>query len=508
MTQPHRTARNISIVSLAAFGQIVIQFLFQRILAGIYGAGEEADALAAALALPTLFAAIVTGSLGYVLVPDLVAKFGSQEMEGEGWKLASFLGLVTCLASLGFSCLLLGAAAPLCAWLYGELDTLQLDLIRRLLKILSIQVVLTGLISWAQAVHHSRHSFLLPALGGILGTGLTLTLAHLYGARGVVWLAWAINAGSILSVLLHVVPLLRRLGAPTAETKNLLRLCRLFWPLLLGAAFMRVDPLVDRVLAAKLAVIDPGAIAYINYAQRILMALLAIGTSGLSVVAFPQLAQRFDGEGQTGFAEHFSVAFRRLILMVVPIAIGFSGFSVWIVADLLEQGQFSHADSQVVGWLIVALMGMFVGGSCGELLARGYYVLGDTKTPTIIGTAAVAIGLGIKLMLFYAAGIWGIALGVSIYCIISATTMGYFLARRVESNMFASCRLFLIQASCATLFTCGICFSVYQIPGARTWVAAPVGAMTYFATLLAFGNSDARQLLTAIKMRLQPNTAR
>jgi putative peptidoglycan lipid II flippase len=503
MSQSHRTARNVSIVSLASLGQIVIQFLFQRVLARIYGAEADADALAAALALPTMFAAIVTGSLGYVLVPELVAKFKSQQTLREGWRLASFVGIVTGAASIAFSVVLWGAAQPLCGWLYGDLEASQLQLIARLLKILSIQVVLTGLISWAQAVHHSRHSFLLPAVGGVLGTGLSLALAQQYGVEGIVALAWAINAGSLVSVLIHIVPLLSRLGTPDVDFSNMIKLCRLFWPLLLGAAFMRIDPLVDRVLAAKLAVLDPGAIAYINYAQRILVALLAIGTSSLSVVAFPQLAQRLEGEGQVGFAAHFSIAFRRLLLMVVPIAIGFSMFSIRIVSDLLEQGQFTQQDSRVVGWLIVAMMGMFVGASCGELLARGYYVLGDTITPTVVGAVSVALGLALKLLLFQFVGIWGIALGVSGYCLISAMAMGYFLVRRVQSRMFEGCGLFLLHAIVGTIIACGICFLIYQVPGASTWVAAPIGALSYFAALLSMRNSDALQSVAAMKSKLE-----
>ena len=103
MTPEHRTARNVALVSVASFVQIVIQFLFQRVLAGWYGASVEADALAAALALPTMFAAIVTGSLCYVLVPELVIKFSptatsADARDGEpnraehaAWQLVSFM---------------------------------------------------------------------------------------------------------------------------------------------------------------------------------------------------------------------------------------------------------------------------------------------------------------------------------------------------------------------------------------------------------------------------------
>ena len=149
MTQVHRTARNVIVVSTASFAQIVVQFLFQRVLAGIYGADAEADALAAALALPTLFAAIVTGSLSYVLVPELVTKFRSATSQHEGWQLASFVGLVTSAVSLVFSYILWRYADSICGALYSELNPSQLQMTSNLLRILSLQVLLSGLISWA-----------------------------------------------------------------------------------------------------------------------------------------------------------------------------------------------------------------------------------------------------------------------------------------------------------------------------------------------------------------------
>ncbi len=454
MTRSQRTARNVMLVSTASLVQIIVQFLFQRVLAGAYGAGADADALAAALTLPTLFAAVVTGSLSYVLVPELVAKFHADDHSPDGWRMASFVGLLTSLISLVCSAVLWGCAEPICRMLYSTLADQPLLQTSELLRILSVQVLLSGLISWAQAIHHSRHVFLAPALGGVLGTAFTLAWAHRFGQEGISSLAWAINAGSLVSVSVHVLPLLRRLGAPRADVASLWRLATLFWPLLLGAVFLRLDPVIDRVLAARLASQDPGAIAYINYAQRILMALLAIGTSSLAVVAFPQLAQRFEGEGNSGFAEHFSLAFRRLILLVVPMAIGFSGFSVWIVQDLLQQGEFTAHDATMVGLLIVALMGMFVGSSCGELLARGFYVLGDTKTPTLVGAIALSSGLVVKFILFAWIEIWGIALGVSCYSLLSAGIMAWILARRSPDSVFAGCLAVFVQSLRSTLLDC------------------------------------------------------
>ena len=52
-----------------------VWFVFFSILASLYGTLEESDALAAALVIPTVLSAILTGSIAYVLIPELVAQF-------------------------------------------------------------------------------------------------------------------------------------------------------------------------------------------------------------------------------------------------------------------------------------------------------------------------------------------------------------------------------------------------------------------------------------------------
>ncbi len=500
MTQPHRTARNVFLVSAASLAQIVVQFLFQRVLAKTFGAAEASDALFAALVLPTMFAAIVTGSIGYVLIPELVARFKQGEKVAEAWQLASFVGLAMVAASTGFAAWLFWGASGISSWLYQEMDAAQQSLTGDLLKIVSIQVVLLGIISWAQAIYHSRHQFLLPALSGVVGTGVTLFLAYRYGGSGVTTIAWAINGGSVVSGLMHVVPLVSKLGFPQANTEHLWKLIRVFWPLLLGAAFLRVDPLIDRVLADRIG--DEGAISHVNFAHRFLTALLAIGTSSLAVVAFPQLAERLTTGGTRGLAEHFSLAFRRLLLLVIPMAIGVGTFSVWIVRDLLEGGLFTEEDSRVVGYLIACFMGLFVGASSGELFARAFFVLGDTKTPTAIGVVSLVLGLCMKVMLFQMLGIWGIALGVSIYFMGSSSCMAVFLARRITGSAFAGSGRIVCQATASSVVACGFCYLIYANNLGSTWVAAPTGAIVYFVCLLMLRNRDARQLLEVIHRRL------
>ena len=505
MTQGNRTALNMMLVSGASLLQIVNQFVFVGIFTAFHGATLDADAYLAAIGVSMVLTAVITGSLGYVLVPELSAQFESRDGDEKAWQLASFLGVITLAVSL-LATLWVYFGADAIARLFEEKTLGKQALIAGLLRILSVQVALNGLISWAQSVHHGRHQFFLPALAGVLGTGASIVFA-LLASRDITQIAWAINLGSLVCVMVNVLPIAAKLKLPFAENERMVGLLLRLWPLVLGSALIRVDPLVDRVLASEL---DDGSITNISLARTIILALLAVGTGSLSVVAFPQLAKRLANEGKDGLSDHLSLALRRLILLIVPVAIGFSAFHFRIISDLLVRGAFTSQDASTVAWLVVVYMGMFVGASAAELLARAFYVLGDTRTPTMIGAVSFLAGLGLKFLMFKSLdlGIWGIACSVSIYYLVTAIWLAAVLTQRVDRHIFKCNATYLFQAVLAALFACGCCYLIYSSTIGSTWVAAPVGALTYFAALLAFRNAEVWQLTEMLKNWLVKGAAR
>lgn len=492
MTNAERTTRNLVLLTAASGAQVVIQFLIQVVIAYHFGARADADSLAAALAVPTLLSAVISGSLGYVLVPELVACFSNVEGRSTGWRLAGITGAVTTGIALIMACVVIALAGPIVRWLYGHLAQDQQTMATGLLVTLAWQIPMSTVIGWSLSVHHSRHSFIIPALGGVCGTLASLVLAMTHGRWGIHWIAVAINVGAAVSAIIHVLPFAPQLRIGPIPQGHARRLLVALFPLVLGSIYLRIDPVVDRSLASYLS---EGSVAHLHYSQRIIVALLAISTSGLSVIAFPQLAGRLALEGRQGFVTHFAVAMRRLVLITVPIACGFSFFAVPVIGDLLERGRFTAEDSTVVGWLIVCFMGLFIGASWGELLARGFYTLGDTRTPTIVGAIALTIGLAAKWFSLSSLGVWGIASSTSLYFMLSALTMACLLVSKTNRGIFAGCARTLLSATVASLIACAVCLLPYTLSLGRTWVAAPLGAITYVSMLWLLWDDDARHLI-------------
>ncbi|MEM8735325.1 MAG: lipid II flippase MurJ, partial [Planctomycetota bacterium] len=195
MSPRHRTGLNLAIVSVASLVQIANQFLFLKLNAYLFGATEDTDSLFYALTLASAVAAMLSGTISYVLVPDLVAKFEQGE-ERRGWGLATFVGLLTLCISATASGLLAWFALPICQMLHVEVRPGQHIQEAGFLQVFCIQIVLLTMISWAQAVLHSRHQFFWAAAGGVVGTALQLVLLLSIGGQDVTAIAWAIVFGS------------------------------------------------------------------------------------------------------------------------------------------------------------------------------------------------------------------------------------------------------------------------------------------------------------------------
>jgi peptidoglycan biosynthesis protein MviN/MurJ (putative lipid II flippase) len=139
------------------------------------------------------------------------------------------------------------------------------------------------------------------------------------------------------------------------------------------------------------------------------------------------------------------------------------------------------------------------------MLARSFYVLGDTKTPTVVGIASLFAGWIIKWLLLDPLGAEGIAIGISAYYLLSATTMLGILVYRQGPKILTGAITATTRAVVASSVACAACLVVYWITILRTWGAAPVGVAVYGLVMLLLREPDVCEAARVLKQRLLPN---
>jgi putative peptidoglycan lipid II flippase len=475
----------VAFVTGLTFAQLLIQFATQLLLAKFFGAGGEMDAFVAALAPPVVIATILSGSLGYVLVPVFAERLTAAG-ERDAIAVSSQIGLYLTGLSGFATFLVAAAAASLIGLLCPGFATEKQQLAAELLQVLSGLIVANSLIAFLNAHFHCRRRFVWPAAAGVIGTLVTLGyVLSMHERQGIRAVAWGVLIGAVVTVIL-LLPLF---------TTHL----RSSWPLrwkmhdgTLGALYWRLDPLLDRFLGSYLSA---GSLAHLGYAWRLTTALMMIGTSGLSVVAFPAIAGHVAADRQQELRGEVAYGLRFLLFLLVPVVAGLAWFHEPVVRLLFERGKFTAADTQAVGLIVALYLGAVIGASFGDLLSRTLYALQDMRTPVVISTTVFTLAAALKVLVVGTTGAAGLAAATSLYYLLNVGALAAVLLRRLGPGIVAGCGGSLLRAAMASAVACGAAQVVIQIGLPLAVVAgAAAGAIVYWLAAMLLGDEFAVKL--------------
>jgi putative peptidoglycan lipid II flippase len=488
--------RSVALLTGLSLVQLLVQFATQLVLARFFGAASEMDALVAALAVPVVIAAIVAGSLGYVMVPV----YAEQVAAGRQREAALFVGQIgfyvlalSTLVAIGVAAL----AQPLAAMLFPGFSQSQLSLTASLLRVLSLLIVGNSLIAFLNAYYHCQRRFVWPAAAGVIGTLVTLAcIVALHKGQGIDAVAWGLVVGAAVTAALLMPRFVEQawqslslLVAPQPATR---RAMVLLMPLVLGAIYWRLDPLVDRWLGSYLSA---GSIAHLGYAWRLASALMMIGTSGLSIVAFPAIAAHAAAGQRTELNAEIAHALRLLAFLLVPMVVGLAFFAEPVVRLLFERGRFTAADTQAVATLLVLYLGVVVGGSVSDVLSRTLYAMHDTRLPVVVNTIVFTLAVGLKFLLVGQIAAAGLAAATSAYHLLNAAVLAMILQRRLGRDMLAGVGPSLVRCAASALVACLVAWLI-----GRSWTpfaatpAAISGALSYALLAWLLGDEFAGKL--------------
>jgi len=80
--------------------------------------------------------------------------------------------------------------------------------------------------------------------------------------------------------------------------------------------------------------------------------------------------------------------------------------------------------------VLVYMAGLLPCMALANALINGYYAKGDTRTPTKVGVCAYTLGMGVKVAGYYAGGIMGMAIAVSVYAVMYCMVLHIILEKQ------------------------------------------------------------------------------
>ncbi len=370
-----------------------------RMLAGRFGAGQELDIYFAAFRIPDfVFGIMIMGGLATVFLPVFSEYF--KKSEQDGWKLANN-ALNYFLVLLVVACALLAVFTPyLIKFIIPGFNQESRDLAISLTRIMFLSPILLGISSIFSGILHYFNKFLVYSLSPILyNLGIIIGILFFVPVFGLKGLAFGVILGAGLHWIIQI-PAAKSSGYGYSFIFNfkhsgLVKIFKLIIPRTIGSAAYHINLIVVTAIASTLTV---GSIAVFNFSNNLQYFPVSLVGLSFALASFPVLSRAWVDKAKEKFLESFSLVFRQVLFLMIPISVLMFLLRAQFVRLILGTGQFGWLETR----LTAASLGLFCLGIFAialiPLLARTFYSLHDTKTPVFIGLASVSLNVALSFL--------------------------------------------------------------------------------------------------------------
>ena len=416
-------------LALLAGANLLVTFALQWLPVARLGVGAATDALFVSAIVPQVLLSVVSSGLTSVLTP-ILATAGPDRFRVQTWTYAHGVGL----AALALNGVLFLAAPWWVVWLVPGFDAAARSLTVDLVRVQLIGAVATMLLMVAWSADYARRRFVrvetTGIVGGLVGLGVAAALLPHLGVHAV---AWGMSLRSILQLALLVPgwggytrPDWRAAGGRTAFTRLL--------PLMGGATYFKLDPMVERVLASFA---PAGQLSLLHLGQQAYAAGNQIMTKAVINPIMPALAELAASNVWPDFER---LTWRRLAAVLVAAT------SAWIALALVGRVVLSLAlgrwldpgEIALLHVVMVALGGVWLGGAAGQVSTVSFFSLGDTTTPTKVGVVGFTVAIPMKIVFYWWWGVIGLAAATSLYTAGNAVAHQILLYRAIHRRAAAA----------------------------------------------------------------------
>lgn len=491
-------------VSALSLVGMIVSFFIQTAIAKHFGATDELDAFLAASTFPQYVVAVLTGSLGVVFIPIFIDHLNGKA-DGAAWEVASSVFNLTSLFLLLVVALGILFADPIVRMAFPGLSPEAISLTVYMTRILWPSIIFSGWISLISGIYQAHESFLWPALVSALGLAATLFLfLILRVSLGIEALAWStlIAAGLQAALLLPIFLRAGRFELSWKWLPGVRQTWLLLWPLFLSGFFIRATSIVDRYVASSL---PAGSISHLGYASKILALASVLISTGLATVLFPRMASSASLRDMGQLKNTVSNALRMIWLVVSPITAWLVLLSVPLVTVLLERGAFHREDSLAVGVLLAWYAISLTGTSVGAITGRVFYVLQDTRTPSIMGVLEMLAYLMYTPLLAAWYGTIGVAVAYGIYFTASVAWHAYYIWSALgRSRPVRLWRSFLEILLATAISSCVVWWAASRTsePWMQVLLAGISGFCSYILLLKLMGSRELEMLIEGSGVRI------
>jgi putative peptidoglycan lipid II flippase len=527
----HFIKKAASISSITLISRI-LGMIRDAVIAFIFGAGMVSDAFFIAFRPFDLIRKMMSdGILSISFIPLFAEQFALNKKDQAA---AVFLNALFFISIAG--ALLVGIGIYFAPFLvdffapgYGA-GSYSHTLSCLLFRIMTPYVFIIFFVALSMSVLHARSNFHVPAATPILLNLCMITAAVLFADSfkpQILILAIGVTAGGIVQLLFQL-PSLIALGMFNfkAFVRVHSRVKKAFMalaPSMIGAAAFQINLLVAGLTASTL---DPGAVSYLNYAERLVQFPLALVASPVATVLLPMLSV-LPGTGCVNKSKHagvkpesvfldqnqenqdagfvFNAGVRMVFFLIIPAIAGIIALNRPIVLLLFGRGAFDlTAVDQTGRCLVFMVMGLWaVAGT--RLFVALHYAMSSIRLPFTAGVVSILCNVLLCRFFVQSMGVTGLSLAVALSAVAGFALLAVWGPFELRGRAILVCACRALFMSVIMFFLVRWIWSFWDdcskmIQAAGLVISISIGAGSYLAGARLASNPE-MAMLTRIFFR-------
>lgn len=430
----------------------IFGFLREAVMASYIGASDLKSIYTTANTLPVVIANFVAVGIISGFIP-IYNKAKNEEGEEAAEEFTSNVFNILMVFALVAVVIGMIFARPFSKLLSPDLDGAYLDLATNYTRIMMFAVFAYLYSAVFRGYLNLKGNFFDPAITGIIMNIVIIAFTIL---TGVTDNPYYLIIGALLGNTLQYILFpraTRKLGyrhrrVLDFKNKYVRNLILISIPIIISSAAGEISIIVDNSMAS--AFFGKAAISKLFYSKTMLTMITGVITISVTTALFPKIAEL----GQLGkidqMKERISSSVVSTMLLIIPASIGMAVLSEPIIGVVFERNAFTRNDTIIVAALLTAYAPNNIFQSIVDVVDRGFYAVGDSKTPVIVVLIQQFLNVIFNLIMIKFFGIEGLAYATVLSTAVGTVLMLFQFRKKFGSFNFKSSLISLVKISLAT----------------------------------------------------------
>ncbi|MCB4790789.1 MAG: murein biosynthesis integral membrane protein MurJ [Elusimicrobia bacterium] len=484
MTIKLKVAKATFILICASIAGHSLGFFKEIMIANYFGVSRLIDSYYVALTIPNIINNILLAPFAVIFIPIFIKYRIKNKIEAD--EIASVFINYLMVFLLLFTVILFYFAPHIIKLFFGSLEPERSFLAIKILRVLCIMVIFTGVTKVATGILNALESFALPAFSQMLITLSTITfIVFFYNRFGIFVLPLGLATGLALWSFALIAQLKYKgynhsfkFNTQSPAIKEMLNFSALFVVL---SVLSQVGVLINRIIASYL---PSGSIAAIEYANKIMQVPLIIFSGSISTAVYPFFSLQIAEDKIEALKDTFASSIKTSALIFIPMAIVIIIFSKGIIQVVFERGAFDAAATVLTSKILILFAFQLFAYYIVAIMMKLFFALQDFKSILYVNLINIPVLIALNLLFIRIINppAAGIALATSVGFFINSIICFIFLKKRLVNVHGASIFMALLKIGAISVISGILMHLIYN------WLGSKM-VLTLINRLIAMGSA-------------------